>query len=198
MALGKQAKSFSDKQTDVVLGFLQTKRNSPRDCCIFLLSRFAGLRAKEIACLRWEMVLNSDNSVANTINLPNSASKGNSGRVVPINKKLREKIEVHLQHEMKRPGWSHSDHVIRTERSSKTSPQVIVNMFSGWYSDLGLTGFSSHSGRRTFITNAAKKISLVGGSIRDVQILAGHSNLQTTQRYIDYDTESHRRIVEIV
>jgi len=50
---------------------------------------------------------------------------------------------------------------------------------------MGLNGCSSHSGRRTFITNAAKKISSVGGSLRDVQMLAGHSSLAVTQRYIE-------------
>ncbi|WP_253278846.1 site-specific integrase, partial [Roseobacter sp. HKCCD7390] len=63
-----------------------------------------------------------------------------------------------------------------------------VNMFASWYRDLGLLGCSSHSGRRTFITNAAKKITDVGGSLRDVQYLAGHTSLHTTERYIDYST----------
>ena len=58
-------------------------------------------------------------------------------------------------------------------------------MFSNWYKDLGFVGCSSHSRRRTFITNLSKKIGLVGGTLRDVQSLAGHSNLQTTQRYIE-------------
>ena len=53
-----------------------------------------------------------------------------------------------------------------------TSPQAIVNMFHRWYRHLGFVGCSSHSGRRTFITNAARKISTVGGSLRDVQELA--------------------------
>ena len=93
---------------------------------------------------------------------------------------------------------SHESHVIRSERSPRTSAQAVVNMFQRWYRDLNFVGCSSHSGRRTFITNTARKISLVGGSLRDVQSLAGHSNLQTTQRYIDHDTECQRKVVNLL
>jgi integrase/recombinase XerD len=89
-------------------------------------------------------------------------------------------------------------YVITTERSPHTSAQAVVNMFKRWYRDLGLMGCSSHSGRRTFITNAAKKISTVGGSLRDVQALAGHSSLAVTQRYIDGDNEARRKIVDLL
>jgi integrase/recombinase XerD len=89
-------------------------------------------------------------------------------------------------------------YVITTERSDRTSAQAVVNMFGQWYADLGLIGCSSHSGRRTFITNAAKKITTVGGSLRDVQALAGHSSLAVTQRYIEGDAEARRKIVELV
>jgi integrase/recombinase XerD len=89
-------------------------------------------------------------------------------------------------------------HVICTERSLETSPQAIVNMFQRWYRHLGFVGCFSHSGRRTFITNAARKISTVGGSLRDVQMLAGHANLRTTERYIDPNPEAQVRIVELV
>ncbi len=64
--------------------------------------------------------------------------------------------------------------------------------------DLGLLGCSSHSGRRTFITNAARKIGAVGGSQRDVQMLAGHSSLAVTQRYIDGDSDARRKIVDLL
>jgi integrase len=77
-------------------------------------------------------------------------------------------------------------------------PQVIVTMFRKWYRELGLVGCSSHSGRRTFITNAARKISTVGGSLRDVQFLAGHSSLNTSQRYIEGDSEARTKIVDMI
>ena len=71
-------------------------------------------------------------------------------------------------------------------------------MFQGWYKRLDLIGCSSHSGRRTFITETSKKISLVGGSIRDIQMMAGHASLQTTQRYIESDSESQRKVVDLL
>jgi integrase len=111
--------------------------------------------------------------------------------VIPINKQLRAKL-IELHH-IERGDW-----VIRTERSDQTSVQAVVNLFQRWYRDLGLIGCSSHSGRLTFITNAARKISTVGGSLRDVQHLAGHSSLQTTQRYIEGDSEARKRVVELV
>jgi integrase/recombinase XerD len=92
---------------------------------------------------------------------------------------------------------------IRGERKKRTveaftTSQTIVNMFQKWYSTLGLIGCSSHSGRRTFITETAKKISLVGGSLRDIQMMAGHSSLQTTQRYIDADSEAQTKVVSLL
>ena len=55
----------------------------------------------------------------------------------------------------------------------------------------------SHSGRRTFVTRCAKKIVEAGGSLRDVQELAGHASLATTQRYIQGDTAAKRRVVDL-
>ena len=91
-----------------------------------------------------------------------------------------------------------SPYVITTERSERTSASAIVNLFASWYRAAGLQGCSSHSGRRTFITNAARTISTVGGSLRDVQMLAGHSALSTTQRYIEADAEAQKRVVDLV
>ena len=88
--------------------------------------------------------------------------------------------------------------VVRTERQPFTTSQTIVNMFQSWYKRLGLLGCSSHSGRRTFITECSKKISTVGGSLRDVQMMVGHRSLHTTQRYIESDSQSQKKVVDLI
>jgi integrase/recombinase XerD len=196
MALTKQSKVLNRNQISVVRSFLKDRRNALRNDTIFLLSFKAGLRAKEIANLRWIHVVKSDGSLDDTLRLPNIASKGRSGREIPLHREIVENLEKLREERGSR--FNVEDYVIRTVRSTRTSPQVIVNFFQNLYGTLGLVGCSSHSGRRTFITECARKISSVGGSLRDVQVLAGHSSLQTTQRYIEGSSESKRRVIGMI
>ena len=179
--------------------FVLNNRYGLRDQTIFYFSINCGLRSKEISHLKWWMVMDSDGSVGKYLNLPNSSSKGKSGRVVPLNKDLKKNLEMMLEeHQILNDFNPQTSFIVRTERSKSTSPQSIVNMFQRWYGKLGLVGCSSHSGRRTFITETSKKISTVGGSLRDIQMMVGHSSLQTTQRYIESDSECQRKVVDLI
>jgi integrase/recombinase XerD len=200
MALGKQAKVLSKQQIESLYLSLSLTRDPDRNRLIFLLSVKAGLRAKEIAGLTWGMVIDASGDLADQIALEDLASKGASGRIIPINKLLKQELQLQLETVLIKTKVQdlRNQRIIHTQRGKETSAQVIVNMFKGWYTRAGLIGCSSHSGRRTFITNAAKKISTVGGSLRDVQWLAGHSSLQTTQRYIDGDSDARRKVVDLV
>lgn len=198
MSIGKQAKILNDKQQNLTMAHLETTRYPLRNKIIFLLSFKEGLRAKEISKLAWGMVCNSDGKIADVINLSNNASKGKySGRIIPLHKELKILLADLLAEKQKDEYFSLDKPIITTERGEHTTPQVIVNFFYNLYKTIGFNGCSSHSGRRTFITNAAKHISLVGGTLNDVRLLAGHSSLATTQRYIAYDTEAQRKIVEM-
>jgi len=88
--------------------------------------------------------------------------------------------------------------VVASERGGPLTASSVTKWFFHLYRDVGMTGCSSHSGRRTFITRAARKVGEVGGSVRDVQQLAGHASLQTTQRYIEGDTEAKRKLVQLI
>lgn len=78
---------------------------------------------------------------------------------------------------------------------SKSSAQVVANWFWTLYRELGFSGCSSHSGRRTAITRWARNIASAGGSLRDVQALARHSTLAMTQRYIELSEGAMSRVV---
>ena len=192
MALGKQAKILTDKQIRAVLAELDTRRYPLRDRLMFLFSIKAGLRAKEIASITWSMVTNSEGEIGDVIALENRASKGKGGgRVIPMHPDLKTAL-IALQRE-RGDKVRHDLPIIHSERDKGLSPAAVVVWFHRLYAGLGMVGCSSHSGRRSFLTRAARKISEVGGSLRDVQQLAGHASLSTTARYIESDADAQRK-----
>jgi integrase len=189
---GKQAKILSDDQVERLLSFVSTGRNPIRNRVLVLLSLKAGLRAGEIANLTWPMVLDPGGDIAAVIEVRNHAAKKKSGRVIAMHPDLRDALGR----------WRDTTvpvgPVVRSERGRPMTPVSIVNFFAIAYRAIGLVGCSSHSGRRTFITRAARLVHKAGGSLRDVQILAGHRSIQTTQAYIDGDTDAQRRLVALI
>ena len=159
MSLHKQAKVLTTSQVNLVLLHLtHNSRNPIRDQVIFLLSIKAGLRAIEISSLKWSMLIDPSSNISNYISLPNNASKGSKGgREIPINKDLKQMLQSLLDIQLSYKKFDISkDNIISTQRSKSTSSQAIVNMFQIWYNTLNLIGCSSHSGRRTFITNCSE------------------------------------------
>ncbi len=197
MALGKQAKIISPAQERAILSHLATTRYPERDRVTFLLSLKAGLRAKEVAGLTWGMVTGADHDVGDCIALVDKASKGRrGGRTIPLNPELRAAL-VALR--AARGDLAQPDRpVVHSERGTGMSAASMAVWFHRLYRRLGMSGCSSHSGRRTFVTRAARKVVEAGGSLRDVQQLAGHANLGTTQGYIEGSTDAKRRLVGMI
>jgi integrase len=189
---GKQAKILSNQAVEDLLFFADNSRHPARNCAIVLLSMKAGLRAAEIAKLTWDMVIGPTGQIGTTIELHDDAVKMGSGRTIPIHGRLRDALVSLAQRQPT------SGPVILSERGGPMTPLSIVVWFSRAYDALGLEGCSSHSGRRTFITRAARAAHKAGGSLRDVQLLAGHRSIQTTQRYIEGDSDAQRRLVSLI
>ena len=189
---GKQAKILATNQIDDLSLFAETTRYPLRDRVIVLLSVKAGLRAGEIANLTWEMVLDPSGAIGTVLELRNHAAKKGHGRLIPLHVDLREALAaIRGTSDPSRP-------VVLSERGSKMKARSVVIWFSRAYRAVGLDGCSSHSGRRTFITRAARLVHKAGGSLRDVQLLAGHRSIQTTQGYIDGDSDAQRRLVSLI
>ena len=86
MSLGRQAKVLSKAQITTTLLYLKARPYALRNTVIFLLSLKAGLRAKEIAQLKWGCLLSADGTIGDVIALDNRYTKGSSGRIIPINR----------------------------------------------------------------------------------------------------------------
>ena len=187
---GKDTFRSADKKPPrLCLHLPETRR---RNRLILLLSLKAGLRAGEIAKLTWDMVVGPTGEIGSVIELRDCAAKKKSGRLIPIHPSLRAALAAW------RKVTTGTGPVIRSERGGPMTPVSIVNWFAIAYRAVGLEGCSSHSGRRTFITRAARLVHKAGGSLRDVQLLAGHRSIQTTQRYIDGDSDAQRKLVSMI
>jgi integrase len=190
--LGRQAKVLSPSDVNNLLVFASCTRNPLRNCVIVLLSAKAGLRAAEIANLTWDMVMDASGQISGIIELRDKAAKKGSGRVIPMHPDLRIALI-----EWRRASLQ-SEYVAASERGGPMTPSTIVVWFNRAFKNIGLKGCSSHSGRRTFVTRAARLVHKAGGSLRDVQLLAGHRSIHTTQRYIDGDSDAQRKLVAMI
>jgi integrase/recombinase XerD len=140
------------------------------------------------------MVTNASGEVSDCLQMPDSATKGKSGRTIPLNAELKQALVDLWQERQPRP----DQNIIFSQRASNFYPRALSDWFADVFKTLRLDGCSSHSGRRTFVTNAAKRCVEAGGSLRDVQQLAGHSSLSMTQSYIEGNSEAKQKIVNLI
>ena len=190
---GKQAKILSDQHIEDLLFFADNTRQSDRNRVIVLLSMKAGLRAAEIAKLTWEMVVGPTGEIGIVIELRDHAAKMGSGRTIPIHPQLQQPYSCYGNDN---PA---SGPVIRSERGGPMKPLSIVDLVRARLSGSRVgrvllsfgTAYLYHARRSRSFTRA-------GGSLSDVQLLAGHRSIQTTQRYIDGDSDAQRRLVSLI
>jgi integrase len=95
------------------------RRYPERDRVMVLLSVRAGLRAKEIAMVTWDMVTDAEGNVGEALNLVNGASKGRKGgRVVPLRDELLAALKAKRN---PKPG----DRIVHSERDAGMSPGAV-------------------------------------------------------------------------
>jgi len=192
-AMPKQAKTLTPQELRRVLDYIATRKHAIRNRAMLLMTHYAGMRVGEVASLRYADVIDADGCVRDEVILDAEQTKGRYGRVVFINAKLKKEIETYLR---SHPVTDPEDRLFYTQKKgcSGFTPNTLAQHFHYLYRRAGIDGASSHSGRRTFITNLAAK----GVGVRVLMSLAGHRNIGTTQAYIDVNDDMKRRAVEMV
>ena len=188
------AKVLAARDVQRLLTHVGQGRFKERNNVIVQLSYLSGLRACEIAGLDWSMMAGAHGAVGKHMTVSGSIAKNGRERLMPLHTDLATSLS-RLHDTQGRP---RTGPVIRSLRGGHMTPRSVVNWFTKLYGELGFEGCSSHSGRRTFITRSARLISKAGGSLRDIQELAGHSSLHTTERYIICDRDAQRKLMRLL
>lgn len=174
---------FSEEQIALVESHLGSNRWCPvADRLKFRLSLYAGLRVGEIAELQIADMLEKSGEISNVIRVPANVAKGHKAREIEMHPKIREALVAFIQEYPQSPFVAIT---VRKFKIRKQNASALGQQFRNLYLEVGLKGFSSHSGRRTFITKLARAVNGTAHTLRDVQHLAGHAYLETTEAYID-------------
>ena len=170
---------------------LRTRRHYKRNRAIILLTHYAMLRVGEVAALRYCDVLEADGQIKPETTLTAAQTKGKKGRKIWFAEKVRAElaayVAAHKPKQLTQP-------LFYTQRSDGFTANTLTHIVNGIYNGAGISGATSHSGRRTGLTNLAER----GVGVRTLMALAGHSNMATTQRYIDVRPAIIKAAVELI
>jgi integrase/recombinase XerD len=187
----KQAKTLTERELKTVLAHCRTRKHAARDRLAVLFGHWAGLRAKEIAALKREHVVDEKGDVRESFLLSAEETKGRKARRVFLNSRLRKEISEYLKTVKLR---EINPFLLQSQKGMAFSANTMCQLLCQIYRDCGIEGASSHSGRRTFITTLAAK----GVGVRVLAELAAHCSISTTQRYIDVNEQQMRSAIELV
>lgn len=186
-----QAKVLNPTELRRVLDYIATRRHNARNRAMLLLTHYAGMRVAEVAALRLNDVLNSDSTIKSEVRLMPQQTKGKYARTVYLNEKIQKELAQYINGirvlDMAKP-------LFRTQKQAQFSANSLTQYFFYLYRNVGLTGCSSHTGRRSFLTGLANK----GTAIHILKSLAGHRNISTTAAYLYSSPAQLKAAVELV
>ena len=186
-----QAKTLTPAELDQVLDYIATRKFSFRNRVMLLTGFWSGMRVGEIASLSVGDVMNKDGTVKAEVRLTAEQTKGRQPRTVFLPQKLRDELQAYLA--LRQPAIAEHPLFITAGRRRFTA-NVMTQHFYWLFQKAGISGASSHTMRRSFITNLASK----GVGVRVLASLAGHRSIAVTQKYIDVNDDMKRNAVELV
>lgn len=188
-----QAKTLEAAELKRVLGAVALRRHAARDRAMLLMTFYAGLRIGEVVALKQGDVQEESGVIRKEIRLRAEQTKGDMGRRVFISERLRKELASYAR---TLQAQSADLPFFPTQKSPKRgfTPNTAAQLFMQIYQAAGIDGASSHSGRRTFLTQLAQR----GVGVRVLMSLAGHKSISVTQRYLDVNDEMQRNAVELL
>ena len=188
----------TDAQVRAVLALAAKDSFPERAIALLRLSLTLSLRVSDLAGLQWRDVLDASGAVSDCVVIRPETAKYGSGTKLPIPGNVKKALEDLLVWETKNHKVPAPTQPLFRSQRGFMKRQSMVMWFRKIYADAGAKGCSSHSGRRYALTKMARQISLAGGSIRDIQAIARHASLQTTERYLSLSPEAQSNVISML
>lgn len=168
---------------------------SPSHKLIFAICRFTTERVSAVLKLELLDVYDSKGKIRPILTFKGSKRKGYKGRPgktrqVPIHASLRELLEAY---EIPKSKWLFPNPENPLKHISRQAADAALRRACD-KAGLGDAGISTHSFRRTAITELANS----GVNIRVIQEITGHSNLGQLKTYIEVSEEQVREAIKFL
>ena len=144
----------------------------PRDAALVALMSAAAARVGETTLLQW------GDLIGDRLSIPAIATKTNRGRVARVPAAAMEYLE-HWRHHCPKTqrDWMFPGRPVSGPLSTRGAQKAIANLAA----ELGIEGVSSHSFRRSAITEAHRS----GLPLAAIATISGHQDRRSLERYID-------------
>jgi len=114
--------------------------------------------------------------------------KSGDERVVPMTPELAAHLQAHVD------GQAHDATVVTDETGKTPRQQEVLRTLKRLLRKLGLKERSFHSLRHSFLSRLVRR----GASVEAVRMLAGHSSLTVTERYVHATASDLRRAIGLL
>lgn len=195
------AKTLSPQELNHALSTAtQSPRWSARNRALLCITHWSGMRVCEVASLRIADVLDVRGEVLNEVQLTAAQTKGSRSRVVVLPQRLQTELRNYIKKQFgikSLAGFAYEyghQPLFYTHKRNAFTPNTLTQTFAAIYRAAGIKGASSHSGRRTWLTQLAAK----GANVVILASLAGHRSISVTQRYIDINDQLRRTVAEMI
>ncbi len=119
--------------------------------------------------------------------------KGNKERIVPLTEHLRAELKVYLEQIRPKIIKDNTQSIFINDRGNRPSRVDIWRWLSAWSKR---AGFKQAVSPHQFRHGCATALLESGADLRSIQMLLGHSSLQTTQIYTSVSTNKLAKTIE--
>ncbi len=170
-------------------------RHADRAEVVFALSLGLGLRAKELASLKWGDVYEADGKVRPIVHLKAAYTQGAKTRDVFVSSPaLRKVLARYGEGRLMLSAQRSQTALFPSQKGGHMTAASMARFLKYLYREAGVASASSHSGRRTLITGLAER----GVDLKAIAEIAGHSTIRTTAMYVESNPKRLARILQNV